>query len=228
VGCTSEPNNRSESHDAVTETQVPPSKKDKPGPGSLGTEMVQNMLHPGRVETVRPDLLLERMALKPGIVAADIGSGPGYLTFRIAQAVGATGVVYGIDISPVALNLLRERTADKQRNPHNNVIPVLNRLDNILLPPDILDVGLLCDVHLANSKNLQKIPADMIASIFRSIKPGGRLYVLDLKEMLNSNESETYTTEDTIGHFQNAGFKLTSADTAYTPERVFLSFEKPK
>src|SRR5437868_1687105 len=79
----------------------------------LGREIAQVMGHQGadwlerpeREEEEKPGLLLEALKLKPGEVVADVGCGTGYLTRRLAKAVGATGKVYAVDLQPEMLTL---------------------------------------------------------------------------------------------------------------------------
>jgi SAM-dependent methyltransferase len=79
-----------------------------------GREIAQVMGHqaagwlerPEREEEERTDLLLKALALKPGEVVADIGAGTGYFSWRMAQAVGATGKVYAVEIQQEMLDLL--------------------------------------------------------------------------------------------------------------------------
>lgn len=53
---------------------------------------------------------LGRLALRPGEAVLDIGSGPGFLCIQMAEAVGPSGRVKGIDISPQMVARARART----------------------------------------------------------------------------------------------------------------------
>ena len=44
-----------------------------------------------------------------GHVVADLGCGPGYFTFSLADAVGPKGTVYAVDSDPKAIHALRKR-----------------------------------------------------------------------------------------------------------------------
>jgi tRNA A58 N-methylase Trm61 len=53
-----------------------------------------------------PDLM--RLAgIDKGTVVADVGAGSGFLTSRLAAAVGLSGKVYAVDISPKAVKSSR-------------------------------------------------------------------------------------------------------------------------
>src|SRR5262245_48605000 len=47
----------------------------------------------------QPERVVEALQLKPGMRVADIGAGDGYFTFRLADAVGAQGHVYAVEVT---------------------------------------------------------------------------------------------------------------------------------
>ena len=51
----------------------------------------------------RPDILVAALELSPGDIVADVGAGRGYLTGRLAAAVGPTGRVVATDIDAALL-----------------------------------------------------------------------------------------------------------------------------
>src|SRR5687767_3226138 len=57
-----------------------------------------------------PDLFAA-MGVRDGATVADVGAGYGFLTVRLARAVGPTGEVYAIDIDPKAITALRDLLA---------------------------------------------------------------------------------------------------------------------
>lgn len=52
----------------------------------------------------QPDAVIAALELRPGDRVADLGAGRGYLTARLARAVGPTGRVVATDIDGVALD----------------------------------------------------------------------------------------------------------------------------
>ncbi len=55
----------------------------------------------------QPARVIAALGLRPGQRVADVGAGPGYLTFRLAEAVGPSGRVVATDIDPAALAVLQ-------------------------------------------------------------------------------------------------------------------------
>jgi predicted methyltransferase len=58
-----------------------------------------------------PERVIAALGLRPGQRVADVGAGDGYLTFRLAAAVGPAGRVVATDIDDAALATLRARRA---------------------------------------------------------------------------------------------------------------------
>jgi predicted O-methyltransferase YrrM len=76
----------------------------------------------------RTDLLLAALALKPGMVVADIGAGTGYLSRRMAAAVAPAGKVLAVDVQPEMVRML-ERAAREQAI--TNIVPSLGAEDDV-------------------------------------------------------------------------------------------------
>jgi len=106
---------------------------------------------------------------KPGSVLAEIGAGDGRMTLAAAQRVGASGRVYATEIDEKALAHLKELAARD-----TNIIPIKATQADCGLPPESCDSIFmrLSYHHLTN-------PGETDASLFRSLKPGGLLAVLD-------------------------------------------------
>ncbi|MGH9853033.1 MAG: class I SAM-dependent methyltransferase, partial [Blastocatellia bacterium] len=96
-----------------------------------------------RDEWQRPAEVFDALVVKPGQRVADIGSGWGYFTFRLAGRVGAEGKVYAVDIDEEAINKVRQR---KERENLKQVEPILSVADDPRLPPD-LDLVLIVDSY---------------------------------------------------------------------------------
>ena len=90
---------------------------------------------PEREDEEAPSRALDALALKPGMVVADIGAGSGYYSSRIAKRVGPTGRVYATDIQPGMIELLKRRIASEGLT---NVTTVLGGLDDPRLPPNAI------------------------------------------------------------------------------------------
>ena len=105
---------------------------------------LRRQLNPRRATWQKPAVLVQALGLRRGQVVAEIGSGPGYFTPRLARAVGPSGHVYAVDPEAAVLDVLRRRLA---RTGARNVTPVLGRDDDPLLPRGRCDVAVLINCY---------------------------------------------------------------------------------
>jgi len=106
-----------------------------------------------------------------GMTVADIGAGKGELTLLIAEKVGPEGLVYANEIDAEKLEAIGDRAAHSELR---NIVPVLGRLDDPMIPPGRVDMAIMVEVfhHLSDK------PA-FLENTRRRIKPGGRLIIVE-------------------------------------------------
>lgn len=135
------------------------------------TENAPFFNRPGRDTEERPELLMSALHIRRGATVADVGSGTGYFTWRLAEQVGPQGKVYAVDVQQSMLDLTR---AVVQERKLGNVEYVLATEGNPRLPERSLDL-----VFIAYAYHEFGDPEAMMASIRRALKPGGRVVVLE-------------------------------------------------
>jgi ubiquinone/menaquinone biosynthesis C-methylase UbiE len=115
--------------------------------------------------------LAELMGWKAGTVAADIGAGDGKYTFAAAERVGAAGRVYAMEIDAKKLAELRGEVVKRRLA---NVIVVESKEADTNLPAGCCDAVFMRRVYHHLTK-----PVEFDARLVRSLKPGGRLAIID-------------------------------------------------
>jgi len=93
-----------------------------------------------RRQLLDPPSLLAHFGIQQGWTVADVGCGPGFFTFPLAELVGVGGRVYGIDEEPMMVARLEERIKELDVR---NVSAVLSAEDSIPLADNIVDFALL-------------------------------------------------------------------------------------
>jgi ubiquinone/menaquinone biosynthesis C-methylase UbiE len=111
------------------------------------------------------------MQWKPGTIAADIGAGDGLYTFAAVQHVGAAGKVYATEIDTKKLEELKTEVAKRKLQ---NVVVVESKEADTNLPAACCDAIFLRRVYHHLTK-----PVEFDANLVRSLKPGGRLAIID-------------------------------------------------
>jgi len=141
--------------------------------GQLGTLAYRLMLLQyrlmDRLHLDPPETHLPGVAITPGMTVVDYGCGPGRYLPLLAERVGPTGRVYGVDIQPLGVQAARERAT---RLGLKNVEVVLADGYHTTMPAAFADMVLLLDVFHA----IEERPA-LLAEIHRLLKPDGRLFM---------------------------------------------------
>jgi ubiquinone/menaquinone biosynthesis C-methylase UbiE len=167
--------------------------------------------------------LTEVLQIRPGSVVADVGAGPeALLTIPMATAVGASGKVYATDIGDM-LAKLRETV---QKAGAQNVEIIEGQSSRTNLPTDCCDGIFIRNVyhHFAD-------PAAMNASLFASLKRGGRLAVIDFRPRGREADSPAdrdegdrhgVRPESVAKELQAAGFQLVTIEDRPNADKWFL------
>ena len=150
----------------------------------------------GLFRNKKREVLLTRA--KRGDVILDYGCGIGFNTIPAAEIVGEEGMVYALDIHPLAIRAVEKKIRKKRLK---NVKTILSDL-NTGLPNESVDIVLLYNV-LPMVKNR---PA-LIKELYRVLKPGG---VLSVKSglIVNLYSREKMGTEDLEKIMLDNGLKL--------------------
>ncbi len=116
----------------------------------------------------QPEERLTEAGVKRGHVVLDFGCGIGSYTIPAAQIVGEKGIVYGLDIHPLAIAAVDKRVRKENLA---NVKTILSGRDTGL-PDESVDVVLLYDAfHLMPDKQA------LLKELHRVLKPGGFLSI---------------------------------------------------
>lgn len=146
------------------------------------SERIDWLTRPERDGEERPETVLDALQIPSGAAVADVGAGAGYFTWRLAQRVGPQGKVIAVEVQQKML----DRIGGELKKRHlTNVELVLGEERNPHLPERRLDL-----VLLANAYHEFSDPEVMMAAIRRSLKPDGRVAVLEYRKEDNYSPVE--------------------------------------
>lgn len=171
----------SELRQPETAVEVPPEKIPPAKPTYMGRRIAPTMgwAHAGwliRSERDReedPQTMLEQLRLKPGMVVCDLGCGNGYYSLEMARRVTPGGKVLAVDIQQEMLHLLELRAQEAKIE---NIETILGGIADPMLPEEKIDLVLMVDVYHELSH-----PEPMLAAIHKSLKPGGRIALVEFR-----------------------------------------------
>lgn len=171
------------------------------------------------------DRLASLLHWHDGSVVAEIGAGRGELTLDTAQHVGPSGKVYTNELDPQKLKGLQELAAD-----HSNIVVIAGSATSANLPPGCCD-----SIYLRLVYHHFTRPAQMDASLLRSLRPGGLLAVIDEEPEPGSTVPEG-VPKNRVGHgipqkvlideLTRAGFKVESVHNDWPNQLYCVVFRK--
>ena len=177
----------------------------------------------------KPQEVMDTLGIKAGTAVADVGAGEGYFTFHLATRVGPSGKVYAEDILDDRLEKIRAR-ASKEK--WTQVETIHGETDDPRLPSGCCQV-----VLISNAYHEMREYDKMLQGIFRALKPGGLLAIIDAPAKAGDRRESYYdrhripeklVREDAARNglrFQRQLPTFTPPDSDRT--YFFLIFEKP-
>ncbi|MCK5410871.1 MAG: methyltransferase domain-containing protein [Gemmatimonadetes bacterium] len=160
-----------------------------------------------------PDVITA-LSIGEGSRVADVGAGGGYFTERLARDVGTGGRVFAVEISEPALARLA-RLAESQGL--DNVEVIRGQIDGPGLPDRSLDAVLVVNAYHEMTEH-----AAMLAGLYRALRPGGRLVILDLAPSDGGASRDRQTASHRLAitlaeqEILKAGFAVVSRDPEFT------------
>jgi predicted methyltransferase len=160
--------------------------------------------------------------IKPGMAVADVGAGTGLMTRLFSKAVGDEGKVYSVDIVKEFIAHI-EKTCKEQGI--KNVEGIVCGERDAKLPANSVDLVFLCDTY-----HHFEYPKTSLASIYKAVRPGGRLVLIDFHRI------EGVSRDWILGHVRAgqevfeaeitaAGFKKID-EKDFLKENYFVVFER--
>jgi ubiquinone/menaquinone biosynthesis C-methylase UbiE len=159
-----------------------------------------------------------------GMVVADIGAGTGIHTRLFSRAVGDDGQVYAVDIAAKFLEHIRKTSRDAGLR---NITPVLCDEDSVNLPLSSVDVAFVCDTY-----HHFEYPQKTLASLYRALKPGGKLVVVDFIRIAGKSSAWVLNhvragQEVVEKELTDAGFRKAGEVKGLLQENYLIIFTKP-
>jgi SAM-dependent methyltransferase len=172
-------------------------------------------------------------SLQPGQTVLDLGSGAGFDAFLAARAVGPTGQVIGVDMTP---EMVTKARANAKKGGYKHVEFRLGEIEALPVGDATVDVVISnCVINLCPDKR------PVYKEAFRALRPGGRLAVSDVvarKELSKSVKQDlvlysgclagaTLQTE-LLRILEDAGFEKISINPKGNSDQVISSWESKR
>ncbi len=167
--------------------------------------------------------IVEACEIKPGETVADIGAGTGIFTRLFSDSVGDKGRVIAVDIAKNFLEHIEKVSAELGQK---NVETLLGTAESTELPENSIDVAFICDTY-----HHFEFPQKTLASLYRAMKPGGRLFVIDFHRI--QGKSNEWTLEHVRAgqevferEIVESGFVKTGEVSGFLKDNYMIGFRK--
>lgn len=157
------------------------------------------------------------MQLKPGMTAAEVGAGSGFMARFMVTKVGADGRVFANELEPKMVEYMKTRAAKEGLA---NFTVVQGQPKSAGLAPGSVDA-----VALVQTFSFLDHPEDMLKSLNEALKPKGLLLVVDFPREGAPPAAPGMDAEEVIPMAEAAGFTRVG-ENGVVPGHYALIFRK--
>ena len=183
-------------------------------------EYIKFLERADRAKWQKPEAVVKTLGLKGTETVVDLGSGSGYFTFRLSQAV-PKGKVIAIDSQPEMVRHVHRKVLTGE---WPNVRAQVGKPNDPGLPPDA-DFVFVCDVLLHVRQK-----AAWLKTIHSQMQSGAKLVLIDFQEgdlPEGPPEKIKVPKKEVLRLCKEAGFDLKRDEPDLLPYQEFLVFGKP-
>jgi ubiquinone/menaquinone biosynthesis C-methylase UbiE len=151
--------------------------------------------------------LIRLLNIHSGGQVADVGCHEGYMSFKLAEKVEKTGIVYAVDVDAGKLEKLRKRALE---NNMEQIKVIKGDYDDPKLPYNTLDAVIILDTYHEMADH-----EEILQHIKISLKQNGRLVICepiaDSRRNLSRSEQEKkheLGIEYALTDLRHAGFRI--------------------
>lgn len=180
--------------------------------------------NPKRNSWENSEKLLRALPFRSGSTIVDIGSGPGYFTYRFSKTVGEYGHVYALDTKQQHLDFIDTFVRDQRIK---NITTIHSTTKDLCLNGRKVDYAFMCSLyHILYGVSSDREREGMIRSIRNALKPGGEFIVVDNGPVANDvapYHGPYIDKQLIIAQLEQYGFRLVKY-VQIIPQRYLLRF----
>ncbi|MBI4906104.1 MAG: class I SAM-dependent methyltransferase [Acidobacteria bacterium] len=176
-----------------------------------------------REQEEAPEKALDSIGIEEGITIADVGAGTGYFARRMAKRTGPNGKVYAVDIQPEMIRRLNENA---KREGLGNIIGVVGKENDPMLPNAAIDMILMVDVYHEFDQ-----PQQMLRKMRAALKPTGRMVLLEYRKEdpnVPIRLEHKMTVEEAKAEIEAEGFRLDKVISTLPRQHILIFVPGPK
>ena len=178
---------------------------------SIGVSYAQSP----REEWQPPDKIMDAIGVKPGMVIGEPGAGRGYMTFYLAERVGAEGKVYANDISRSALDEIVRRA---KREGAENIEIVMGKIEDPVFPVDDLDMVIMVYVlHMLDK------PLEFMENVKKYMRPDTPLVIIERNSHRDRAHAPSFmSNQQILDTLEETDYVLERTETFLAKDTIYI------
>lgn len=168
-----------------------------------------------RDKSLQPELLMDTIGVKPGMVIGEVGAGGGYFTFKLSHRVGPEGKIYANDIKKSVLETIEEKSEEENLK---NISVVYGEIEDPLFPEKELDMIVMMMVY----HDLEK-PVIFFRNLKKYLKPGANVVIIERDPDRWGKGWDHFMTKDEIlDSVKNSDYELMRLETFLERDNIYI------
>jgi ubiquinone/menaquinone biosynthesis C-methylase UbiE len=164
---------------------------------------------------VQPELIMDTIGVKSGMVIGEVGAGEGYFTFKLSNRVGPEGKIYANDINTSVLETISKKLKDENID---NITIVNGKIDDPLFPENDLEMIVMMMVY----HDLEK-PLIFFKNLRKYLKPGATVVVIDRDpDRWGQGWDHFMTKEAILDSVKKSDYELVRLETFLDRDNIYI------
>lgn len=169
----------------------------------------------GRDSWQRPEVIMDSVDIKPGMIIGEIGAGDGYFTFKMAYHIGPNGHIYANDIVKSKLDYINRKCKEDNIN---TITTILGEENDSLLPKDTLDM-----VIMVYTFHHLKKPVEYLENLRKRIKQNTPVVIVERDpERYGHEYDHFFKKEKVINLIKEADYQLKKLYTFLKRDNIYV------
>jgi ubiquinone/menaquinone biosynthesis C-methylase UbiE len=164
---------------------------------------------------MQPELIMDTIGVKQGMVIGEVGAGEGYFTFHLSKRIGPEGKIYANDIKKSVLESIEQKCEEENIS---NILVVLGETEDPIFPVVDLDMIVMMIVY----HDLEK-PVIFFKNLKKYLKPGATVVVIDRDpDRWGQGWDHFMTREAILGSVKKSAYELVRLETFLEKDNIYI------
>jgi len=174
-----------------------------------------------RDKFIQPELIMDTIGVKSGMIIGEVGAGEGYFTFKLSNRVGTSGKIYANDIKKNVLDRIKDKAEEEKIE---NIQIVIGETEDPLFPVNELDMIVMMLVY----HDLEK-PVVFFQNLKKYLKPGANVVIIDRDpERWGQGENHFMAKEEILESVEKSGYELVRLEMFLERDNIYIFRPKTK